>query len=44
MELTGKPYFAVPLQEEYCPMERDENVRLYVKVGGETYSPARWFV
>ncbi|XP_071142192.1 muscle M-line assembly protein unc-89-like isoform X2 [Mytilus edulis] len=43
VELTGKPYFAVPLQEEYCPMERDENVRLYVKVGGEPYSPARWF-
>ncbi|XP_052093757.1 muscle M-line assembly protein unc-89-like isoform X2 [Mytilus californianus] len=43
VELSGKPYFAVPLQEEYCPMERDENVRLYVKVGGEPYSPARWF-
>ncbi|XP_076078871.1 uncharacterized protein LOC143048870 isoform X3 [Mytilus galloprovincialis] len=43
VSLTGKPYFAVPLQEEYCPMERDENVRLYVKVGGEPYSPARWF-
>jgi hypothetical protein len=31
-EPSGSAHFAVPLQEEYHPMERDEDVRLYVKV------------
>ena len=41
-EPSGSAHFAVPLQEEYHPMERDEDVRLYVKVAGEPYSPAKW--